>query len=119
MDVLQEWKLKTEICWKIGEQLSLHIVLLMAFCYKAVTRWTRKRRLDDGLRKALHAIDTDSDCDTQQQICVNYAQSSEHHSGAVGACDEYLSMTTDHDEPLCVVHDGTSNDVLPQLSVCD
>ena len=119
MDVLQEWKLKAEIRWKIGEQLSLHIVLLMAFCYKPVTRWTRKRRLDDGLRKALHAIDTavsDSDYDTQQQVCVNYDQNSEHHSGAVGACDDYVSTTSDHYEPLCAVHDGTSNDVLPQLS---
>jgi len=49
----------------------------MAFHYKPVSRWTKKRRLQGSLTRALHAIETalsDSDDDSNKEVYSDVKQ---------------------------------------------
>jgi len=79
----------------------------MAFCHKPISRWMKKHRLNDDLRKAMQAVESvrDSDDDSEKQVYVSH-QSCEHLTGAINTGDDCVSSTSD-DSASVVHHDGT------------
>jgi len=75
----------------------------MAFYYKPISRWTKKRRLQGSLQKALHAIETalsDSDDELNKPIPETSQKCVAEASGDCADVNDSVSVTDDISELL-------------------
>ena len=84
----------------------------MAFNYQPISRWTRKRKLQGDLRRALHAIETavsDSDNDLDRQECVTVLPSE----------GDISTANAEHVTEECVNGNDYDNESAQDEVICD